>query len=137
MESEKVRNGCQRPHVRSLSENNEVCSSSDNCIQIDVFLLNNHLGLNPFFSLLSLLQPVHLYSIQTCNSVVLGKKEMREKLDPRNRYTYCQRLHHMTVEPVDSEQELKRFWKQEDPKKWRTEEGCVGGRIVDLMVDLS
>ena len=81
-----------------------------------------------FFCLLSPLQPVHLYSIQTCNSMVLGKKEMREKLDPRSRYTYCQGLHHMTVEPVDSEQELKRFWKREDPKKWRTKEGCVGGR---------
>ena len=78
--------------------------------------------------LLSLLQPVYLYSIQTCNSVVLGKKKMRENLDPQYRYTYCQQLHHMTVEPVDSEQELERFWKREDPTKWRTEEGCVGGR---------
>ena len=63
-----------------------------------------------------------LYSSQTYNSSVTNKALLREKMDPKWRYTYCQHYHSMTVEPVDVEKELKLYWHRGDRAKWISNE---------------
>ena len=48
-------------------------------------------------------EAIHLYSSQKFNSTELGQAKVREKLDPRYRYTFSQQYHSMTVVPIDVE----------------------------------
>lgn len=49
----------------------------------------------------------HNYSIQTYNAVDLALNEMREGLDPRRCYTFCDQYLHRSLVPVNLEAQEK------------------------------